>query len=210
MRVALLLLAAALCPLLGVAQNKFAAGTYELADGTKGTGQLAYQAGNRPKLLIKDAAADPASKAGKKGQAYSPEQLRSFDLGSDHYVLLHSIKLDSGLPMTMSMTKKDEFAKVIETGKLELLEYQLFFTTMGHFPEPGTYFRGSTQQNSMVYLLRRQGEDNATMLPVVAKKYREVMTTYFTGRPELLKKLSTKPKSEPELRALIQEYNAGQ
>jgi hypothetical protein len=62
----------------------------------------------------------------------------------------------------------------------------------------------------MVYLLRRQGEENAIMVPVVAKKYREVMAAYFTGRPELLKKLSTQPKSEPEFRALIQEYNAGQ
>ena len=210
MRVALLALAAALFPLVGVAQDKFTTGTYELADGTKGTGQLAYQAGNHPKLLVKDPAADPTSKAGKKGQAYSPEQLRSFDLGSDHYVLLHSIKLDSGMPMSMSMTKKDEFAKVIETGKLELLEYQVFFATMSHFPMAGTNARTSTPQNTVVYLLRRQGEENATMVPVVAKKYREVMTTYFTGRPELLKKLSTQPKSEPEFRALIQEFNAGQ
>ncbi|MBF9144219.1 hypothetical protein [Hymenobacter properus] len=209
MRVLLLSLAAALCPVLGAAQSNFVAGSYELADGTKGAGQLEYQPGNHPKLLVKDAAADPASKAGKKGQAYSPEQVRSFDLGPDHYVLLHSIKLDSGMPMSMSMTKKDEFAKVVETGKLELLQYQVFYAGMG-YAAPGGAGRSSSPQNTVVYLLRRQGEDNATMVPVGAKKYREVMTAYFAGRPELLKKLSNQPKNESEFRALVQEYNAGQ
>ena len=209
MRVLLLFLAAAVSPLLATAQDQFVAGTYELANGTKGTGQLAYQAGNHPKLLVKDPTAAPGSKAAKKGEAYSPEEVRSFDLGTDHYVLLHSIKLDSGMPMSMSMTKKDEFAKVVETGKLELLEYRVFYAGMG-YAAPGAAGRSSTPQNTVVYLLRRQGEDNATMVPVVAKKYREVMTTYFAGRPELLKKLSTQPKTEPEFRALVQEYNAGQ
>ncbi len=200
MRFLVLFLAAAMCPLISAAQAEFAAGTYELADGTKGTGKLDYQTGAHPKLVIKDDAADPTSKAGKKGQSYSPEQVRSFDIGSDHYVMLHNIKLN--MPMTMSMTKKNDFAKVVETGKLELLEYQMSYYVRGHFGALGN------MDNSTVYLLRRQGEDTAEMVPFMGKKHAEVMTSFLAGRPDLIKRADKKSRSIPEFRALIQEYNA--
>ena len=207
MRVALLLLAAALCPLLGVAQDEFTAGTYELADGTKGAGQLDYQAGNHPKLLIKDATADPSSKAGKKGQAYSPEQLRSFDLGSDHYVTLHSIQLNFNVS---NSTKKDDFAKVLETGKLELLHYQVFYVERGHFPVNGV--SDDSRHNTMVYLLRWPGEDKATMIPN-GKDYKKMLASFLASRPDLVKKLDVPLKSPAEyyllIRTLVKEYNGG-
>ena len=203
MRSTLLLLAAALCPLLGLAQAPLTATSYELADGTKGKGELTYEVGYRSKLTVKG---DDDSKKSNKGHSIDPAQVRSFDVGPDHYVRLSSMKLDSGMPMTMSMTKKDDFAKVVTPGKLELLEYTVVY---------GTSTRSSTsasgrdfQSNSMqVYLLRRAGEDNAVMIPTYGKKYRQMMLPYFADRPDLLPRITATPPMEAELRSILLAYN---
>ena len=206
MRFLLLLLLAAFAPFLGLAQAEFVPGTYELTDGTKGTGLLNYETGFKAKLLVKDSAADPTGKASKKGQAYSPEQLRSFDLGSDHYVKLHSIELDFNMGKS---TKKDDFAKVLETGKLELLHYQVFYVERGAFANG---MGNRSRENMMVYLLRWPGEDKATMIPN-GRKYKEMLAHFFASRPDLVKKLDTPLKSPAEyyllIRTLVQQYNAG-
>ena len=54
--------------------------------------------------------------------------------------------------------------------------------------------------HSKAYLLRRQGEDEAASIPVIGKKYREVLTSYLAGRPDLIKKVGPKPTSEEDLR----------
>jgi len=212
MRTPLLLLAAAFCPLLGLAQA-LTATSYELADGSKGTGQLTVQPGYHTKLLLTDGAAAPGSKAAKKSKEIDADKVRSFEVGSDHYVLVRSMKLGTGMPMTMGMTKKDEFAKVLETGKLELLQYEVDYTTSSRSrPLPGmpTYGTGRDYQGhtQTVYILRRAGEDDALMIPTNTKKIQDMMKPYFAGRPDLQKRLATPPTSEAEYRALVLAYNA--
>ena len=207
MRTPLLLLALAASPLLGLAQN-LTATSYELADGSKGTGQLMVQPGYHTKLLVADAAAEPGSKAARKGKEIDADKVRCFDVGSDHYVLVRSMKLGTGMPMTMGMTKKDEFAKVLETGKLDLLQYDVaYMTSTRGMPGLGTGrdYRGHTQT---VYILRRAGEDDALMIPTNPKKIQEMIAPYFAGRPDLQKRLTPPPTSEAEYRALVQAYNA--
>ncbi len=203
----LLALAATLCPLLSWAQGGLLATSYERADGSKGPGQLVYQPGFRSQLMLQEPTSDPGSKSAQKDTPLAPGDVRSFEVGADHYVLLHSIKLDNGMPMTFTMMKEDDFAKVLETGKIQLLEYRVFYTTSSR--SASTASGRDFQANSTpVYLLRRPDENNAVMIPVTSKKYRQVLASYLVGRPDLIEKLDKKAKSEAELRALIQAYNA--
>lgn len=204
MRTTLLLIAAAIiCPLLGLAQEPLTATSYELADGTKGRGELTYESGYHSKLTVKG---DGDDKKSAKGHTIDPEKVSSFDVGPDHYVHLSSIKLDSGMPMTMSMTKKDEFAKVVAPGKLELLEYQVVYGTSSRSASSasGRDFKTNTTQ---VYLLRRAGENNAVMIPSYGKKYRQMMLPYFADRPDLLPRITATPPMEAELRSILLAYN---
>ena len=202
----LYLLAAFLLPFAGFAQDDFVQGTYELVDGTKAAGLLNFQPGFHSKLFVKAPAADPTSREGKKGKEYSPEQVRSFDLGSDHYVLMHSILLNAGMNHA---TKNDDFAKVLETGKLELLHYQFSYVDLGIPNAAG--IRYNTRNRMMVYLLRLPGEDKATMVPL-GRNYKEMLATFLSSRPDLVKKLDVPPKSPaeffPMIRSLVQEFNA--
>ncbi|WP_210517567.1 hypothetical protein [Hymenobacter terricola] len=211
MRFLFLLLMAAFSPLLGLAQTDFVPGTYELADGTKGTGLLSYENGAKATLLLKDLKADPTTKAGKKGQEFPAGKVRSFTVAGDHYVMLHSVKLDSGMPFS-TMSLKNNFGKVLLDGKLELTEFDL--TEMLHTSHSRDQFgsNNSPRQavNSKAYLLRRQGEDEAFSIPVVGKKYREVLTSFLAGRPDLIKKVGSKPTTQEDLLDLIKAYNAGQ
>lgn len=202
MRTSLLLLAATLCPLLGLAQA-LTASSYELADGTKGQGELTYEPGYRAKLLVKG---DGSDKKSAKGHTIDPEKVRSFDVGADHYVHLSSIKLDSGMPMTMSMTKKDDFAKVVAPGKLELLEYEVTYGTSSRSATSASG-RDFKTNSTLVYLLRRAGEDNAVMIPTYGKKYRQMMLPYFADRPDLLPRITANPPLEAELRSILLAYN---
>ena len=210
MRFLFLLLVAAFAPLLGRAQSEFAPGTYELADGTKGTGMLSYENGYKARLTVKDPKADPDSKAGKKGQEFAGSKVRAFTIAGDHYVLLHSVKLDSGMPFS-TMSLKNNFAKVVLEGKLELLEFDLTQMVHSGASRDNVGNRNAPLQaaHSKAYLLRRQGEDEAASIPVIGKKYREVLTSYLAGRPDLIKKVGPKPTSEEDLRELIKAYNSG-
>jgi hypothetical protein len=212
MRTPLLLLAAAFCPLLGLAQALIAT-SYELADGSKGAGQLTVQPGYHTKLLLTDGAAEPGSKAARKGKEIDAGKVRSFEVGGNHYVLVRSMKLGTGMPMTMGMTKKDEFAKVLENGKLELFQYDVdYMTSSRSHPMPGVPVMGSGRDyqshTQTVYILRRAGENDALMIPTNPKKIQEMMMPYFAGRPDLQKRLAAPPTSEAEYRALVQAYNA--
>jgi len=208
MRIAtLLVLTAVLCPLVSRAQDGLLATSYERADGSKGQGQLVYQPGSRSRLTLQDAPAEPGSKDAKKGKPLAPGEVRSFEVGGDHYVLLHSIKLDNGIPLSIPMMKEDDFAKVIETGKIQLLEYWVSYMTSSRSAVTASG-RDYQANSTPVYLLRRPDENNAVMIPVTAKKYRQVLASYLVGRPDLIQKLDKKAKSEAELRALIQDYNA--
>ena len=211
MRFFLLLLMAAFSPLLGLAQTEFVPGTYVLADGTQGTGMLRYENGPKATLLVKDPKADPKSKAGKKGQEFAAAKVRSFALAGDHYVMLHSTRLDSGMPFS-STTMKDNFAKVLLEGKLELLEYDLTQMVRSGMSRDNAGNRNAPMQAAYTkaYLLRRQGEDEAASIPVIGKKYREVLTSYLAGRPDLIKKVGPKPTTQEDLFELVKAYNAGQ
>lgn len=207
----LFLLLAVCSPFLANAQSDPASGTYELADGTKGAGMLAYENGYKATLLVKDPTADPRSQAGKKGQEFGAAKVRAFTIAGDHYVLLHSVKLDSGMPFS-SMTMKNNFAKVMLEGKLELLEYDLTQMVHAGASRDNAGNRNSPMQaaHSKAYLLRHQGEDEAASIPVIGKKYREVLTSYLAGRPDLIKKVGPKPTTQEDLIELIKAYNAGQ
>lgn len=209
MRVLLLLLAVCL-PSLSVAQAEFVPGTYELTDGTKGSGLLSYETGYKAKLLVKDPKADPASKAGKKGQEFAAAKVRSFTIAGDRYVLLRTIHLDSGMPFS-SVTRKNDFGKLLLDGKLELIEFDIMeMVATNHLRGPnGNIDPQKRAAYGKAYLLRRQGEDEAVSIPVIGKKYREVLTAYLAGRPDLIKKVGPKPTSEEDLRELIKAYNSG-
>lgn len=211
MRFLFLLLIAAFSPLLGLAQTDSVPGTYELADGTKGTGMLSYENGPKATLLVKDPKADPTTKAGKKGQEFPASKVRSFTLAGDHYVLLRSVKLDSGMPFS-SMSLKNNFGKVLLDGKLELTEFDLTQMVQTSHMRDQSGNNNSPRQavNSKAYLLRRQGEDEAFSIPIIGKKYREVLTSFLAGRPDLIKKVGPKPTTQEDLFDLIKSYNAGQ
>ena len=206
----LFLLLAVCSSFLSHAQSELALGTYELADGTKGTGMLSYENGYKATLLVKDPKADPTSKAGKKGQEFAAAKVRAFTIVGDHYVLLHSIKLDSGMPFS-STTMKNNFAKVVLEGKLELLEYDLTQMMRSGMSRDNAGNRNAPMQAAYTkaYLLRRQGEDDAASIPVIGKKYREVLTSYLAGRPDLIKKVGPKPTSQEDLIDLIKAFNSG-
>lgn len=210
MRFLFLLLFAVFSPLLGLAQNEFVPGTYELANGTKGSGMLSYENGYKAKLVVKDAKADPTTKEGKKGQSFLASKVRSFTIAGDRYVMLHSIKLDSGMPFS-SMSLKNNFGKMVLEGKLELFEFALTEMVRTGFSrdQSGNYNSPRGAVNSMAYLLRRQGEDDAVSIPVTGKKYREVLTSFLAGRPDLIKKVGPRPSSTEDLRELINAYNSG-
>ncbi len=210
MRFLFLLLLAVCSPFLGHAQSELAPGTYELADGTKGTGMLSYENGYKADLLVKDLKADPTSKAGKKGQEFAASKVRAFTMAGDHYVLLHSIRLDSGMPFS-STTMKNNFAKVVLEGKLELLEYDLTQMMRSGMSRDNAGNRNAPMQAAYTkaYLLRRQGEDEAASIPVIGKKYREVLTSYLAGRSDLIKKVGPKPTSQEDLFELIKAFNSG-
>ena len=210
MRFLFLLLLAACSPFLGYSQSEPAPGTYELADGTTGTGMLSYENGYKATLLVKDPKADPTSKIGRKGQEFAAAKVRAFTLAGDHYVQLHSIKLDSGMPLS-SMTMKNNFAKVVLEGKLELLEYDLTQMVHSGMSRDNAGNRNAPMQtaHSKAYLLRRQGEDEAASIPIIGKKYREVLTSYLAGRPDLIKKVGPKPTSQEDLIELIKAFNSG-
>ena len=211
MRFLFLLLMAAFAPLLSLAQTEFAPGTYELADGTKGTGMLSFENGYKAKLLVKDSQANPTTRAGKKGQEFAASKILSFTIAGDHYVLLRSLKLDSGMPFS-SMSLKNNFGKLLLEGKLELFEFELTEMTHTSFSTNQNGINNSPRQavTSKLYLLRRQGEDETFSIPVIGKKYREVLTSFLTGRPDLIKKVGPKPTTQEDLFDLIKAYNAGQ
>ena len=197
----LLLLLAMLSPLLGRAQAEFIPGSYELANGTKGKGLLSYETGPKARLLVKDPKADPASKAGQKAQEFAAGKVRAFTILGDQYVALHSITLDSGKPGA-AVTRKNDFGKLLIDGRLELITYD-------GAPAPAGTAKPAPAAPARVYLLRRQGEDEAFSIPVVGKKYREMLTSFLDGRPDLMKKVSFKPMPDEDLRELIKSYNSG-
>ena len=209
MRLLILLLLMTLWPLLGRAQE-FIPGSYELANGTKANGLLSYETGPKARLLVKDPKADPASKAGQKAQEFAAGKVRAFTMAGDRYVMLRSITLDSGRPGT-AVSRKNDFGKLLIDGRLELVEYD------GPAPAAPAHPRGPAAQpeapkpagQPKVYLLRRQGEDEAFSLPVVGKKYREMLTAFFDGRPDLIKKVGLKPMPDEDLRELVKLYNSG-
>ncbi|MDQ2773155.1 MAG: hypothetical protein M3Y54_21940 [Bacteroidota bacterium] len=198
----LLLLLAIVSPLLGRAQAEFISGSYELANGTKGKGLLSYETGPKARLLVKDPKADPTSKAGQKAQEFAAGKVRAFTILGDQYVALHSITLDSGKPGA-AVTRKNDFGKLVIDGRLELIEYD------GAPAPAGTAKAASTAAPAKVYLLRRQGEDEAFSIPVAGKKYREMLTGFLDGRPDLMKKISFKPMPDEDLRELVKAYNSG-
>ncbi|GAA4035789.1 hypothetical protein GCM10022409_20680 [Hymenobacter glaciei] len=210
MRYLFLLLLVAFAPLLGHAQSDFLLGTYELVDGTTGKGLLSYETGFKAKLLVKDSKADPASKAGKKGLEFPAAKVRSFTIAGDHFVMLRSIRLDSGMPFS-SMARKNDFGKLIAEGKLELIEFRLaeMVATNHMRGSNGNVDPQRQSVQSAAYLLRRQGEDEAVSIPVIGKKYREVLTSYLAGRPDLIKKVGPKPTSQEDLIELIKAFNSG-
>lgn len=211
MRFLFLLLAATLAPLLSMAQTESVPGTYELADGTNGTGMLSYRNGYKTKLLVKDAKADPTTKAGKKGAEFPAAKVRAFTMAGDHYVLVRSLKLDTGLPFG-SKSFKDVFAKRVVEGKLELLEFKVTEMTSTGFSHDRNGLDSSLREpmTSVFYLLRRQGDDDAVSLPVIGKKYREVLTSFLAGRPDLIKKVGPRPTTQEDLFDLIKAFDAGQ
>lgn len=225
MRSLFLLLLAALPPLLGRAQE-FVPGSYELANGTKASGLLSYETGPKAKLLVKDPKADPTSKAGQRAQEFAAGKVRSFTILGDRYVALHSITLDSGKPGA-AITRKNDFGKLIIDGRLQLIAYD---GQMAVAPAaaPAAHPRGPVRPGAAkpgpavaapepvvpaalakLYLLRRQSEDEAFSLPVVGKKYKEMLTAFLEGRPDLVKKLIFKPLPDEDLRELIKAYNSG-
>lgn len=211
MRFLFLLLAATLAPLLGVAQPASVPGTYELADGTTGTGMLSYRNGYKATLLVKDAKADPATKAGKKGAEFPASKVRAFTMAGDPYVLVRRLQLDTGLPFG-SKTFKDVFAKRVVEGKLELLEFKVTEMTSTGISHDRNGLDTSLREpmTSVFYVLRRQGDAAAVSLPVIGKRYREVLTSFLAGRPDLIKKVGPKPTTPEDLFDLIKAFNAGQ
>lgn len=197
----LFLLLAMLSPLLGRAQAEFIPGSYELANGTRGNGLLRYETGPKARLLVKDAKADPASKAGQKAQEYAAGKVRAFTVAGDRYVALRNITLDSGKPKAV-VARKNDFGKLIIDGRLELIEYD-------GAAAPAGPAKPAPVAPAKVYLLRRQGEGEAFSIPVVGKKYREMLTAFLDGRPDLIKKVSLKPMPDEDLRELIKAYNSG-
>ena len=216
MRFLFLLLLTALAPLLGQAQAEFVPGTYELANGTKGSGLLSYETGPKAHLLVKDPKADPASKAGQKAQEFAAGKVRAFTILGDRYVALRDITLDSGKPGTAT-TRKNDFGKLILDGRLELVEYS---GPAAPAPVPArvpasraaaasTAAAATPASPAKVYLLRRQGEDEAFSIPTVSKTYRAMMTAFFQGRPDLIKKAGLKPLPDEDLRELVKAFNSG-
>jgi len=194
----LLFLLALLSPLLGWAQDDFVRGAYELTNGTKGTGLLHFESGAKAKLLVKDPKASPASKA----QEFSAGKVRAFSILGDRYVALHSISLDSGKPGTAT-TLKNDFGKLLIDGKLELIEFA------GPATPAGSAAKSAPDAPAKAYLLRRQGDDEAFSVPVMGKKYRELLTSFLEGRPDLIKKVPLKPLPDEDLRQLVKDYNSG-
>ena len=209
MRTLILLLATVVLPLISLAQSDFNSGTYELADGTKGKGQLKYdfKPNFNSKLLVKDDTADIDSKEARKGKSYSPEQVRSFDIGSDHYITVHNLIIETGVPMMSTRTLRADFVKPIEMGKLELMELPVI-GAYSSYDRNAASGRSSTVYKTGFYVLRRQGEGKAAMPPFGGERYIAFLTDYLMGRPDLIRLLTKRPLSNEELRALIKDYNS--
>ena len=190
-----------LLPLIGFGQFEFKPGTYELANGTKGEGELKYNSGFRPRLTVK---------TNKNKTDYSPGEVNHFTMGEQLFMPVSDFILDSGLPFTLKSHIENDFAELVDTGRVQLL----YFYFLAENSVAGT--RSPTvepKRMSSIVLIRQRG-GKLQSVPVLIKKTRSVIAPFLTGRPDLVARLNSsafeaRESRLSELRSIIQAYNSG-
>lgn len=178
-------------PTLCFAQREFTQGSYELADGTKGEGEIKYTSGMGAKLIVKS--------TGKEGKtAFSPEQVKSFRVTNKFFIPVHDFMVNNGMPLTPQYHINHDFAELIDTGKVELLKYTFLVGNM----------KDHTSQYVGLMLIRRRNEQLVS-LPFPDKKARPVLSSFVKDRPDLVEYISQEALYEDKIRAIIQVYNSG-
>ncbi|WP_139920401.1 hypothetical protein [Hymenobacter sp. DG01] len=185
---------AVLLPSACLAQREFTPGSYELLDGTKGEGELKYSSGMGAELILKT-----NEKKGKS--SFSPKQVKSFKVSNRLFVPVYDFELNNGMPLTPKYHIRQDFAEVLDTGRVELLKYTLLVGNM-----KDKYSRG---QYVGLLLIRRRGEQLVS-IPLVDKKARPVLSSFVKDRPDIVSFISQEALDEDKIRAIVQEYNSGQ
>jgi hypothetical protein len=193
MRFIYLLLILLLLPFTGFAQRDFTLGTYELINGTKGDGELKYTSGSGAELIVK---------SDKKGKtSFSPKEVKNFTVANQNFVPIGGFILDSGLPMTPKSRIDNDFAQLVDSGRVDLLKYT--------FLTRGMASANSTAQYAGLLLIRKRGQP-LTSIPIGPKKARPIITSFLKDSPELIARFNKEPYSEESIRAIIQAYNSEQ
>ena len=197
MRFLYLLLTLVLLPAIGFAQRDFTPGTYELTNGVTGKGELKYKSGSGAELVVKTGPKN-------KKESFSPEEVKSFQAANQNFVSVHDFVLDSGMPMSMKFRIKHDFAELLDTGRVELLNYTLLVAS----GRPGSMSSADNRVMSGLVLLRRRGQPLSSV-PVGAKKARPVIATFIKDRPDLVARLNKEECTLQSVRSIIQAYNSG-
>lgn len=201
MRFIALLSAIILLPSIGFAQKNFSPGTYELANGTKGEGDIDYKSGAGAELVVK-------SGPKNKKVSYSPQDVKSFRAYGKNFVSVHDFTINSGLPMSMNFRIKHDFAEVLDTGRVELLDYSFMMSNMAKGSNPGEAVPSAPFSTGCALIRRRGGP--LSCVPSVVKKGRPVIATFIKDRPDLVARLNKEEYSAATVRSIIQAYNSGQ
>ena len=192
MRIFYLLFFIVLLPEFCFAQRDFTEGTYKLQNGTTNQGQLKYTSGSGAELIVK---------AGKKKLTFPPEAVEYFQVGEKHFVPVADFVLDNGMPMMPKTRIKQDFAEVVDTGRVELLRYS-FPTSNMKMPMQGVVYAEAA-------LIRRRGEP-LQCIPIIQKKAKPIIASCLKDRPDLVARLNKEKYTVENIRAIIQAYNTPQ
>ncbi len=179
-----------------LAQFSLAPGTYELANGAKGSAalKLTLAEGSEPTRLV-------GVKNGRE-RSFRPAEINAFSVANHRFVRVNNFRFHSG---TSAGSSDPALLEIVETGAVELFNYY-YQVEMGtnfkaHVTLPVLRKTGTT--TFFAYAPSRTPGLDARLAPS------SFVAALFPADPVLQRQLATGTLKKPELAAAVRGYNQG-
>jgi hypothetical protein len=185
--------------------NSFEPGSYVLQNSPTVWRQSLLKLRGNDQLIAKD-------EKGKK-LTLTPQQVRSFRLGSQKYTTAGNFEVNPGSAFGGMVERA--FVELIDSGKVSLLRYE--YTTGNGAPMMGANgaMTGGYSSTKTLYLLRLAGRSNDYPIPAngltgAGRKFRDALLPHLAGRPDLIKLLEDQRILAEDMPLVVRALNTGQ
>ncbi len=173
------------------AVGQFKQGHYYEKDGTKVTGLIKFKYGGNVFTDKSDGDCSIIFKTGKRGKKVklTTNDICCFVIEKDSFSIIKNFRLNA------LVSYPQDFAKVLETGKINLY---LYYSTV---QSGGQYGGGSSTVTCWV--IEKEGKADK----LTKKKFKELLPTYLSDYPKLLDKIENDQLGYNDTENIIRMYN---